>query len=56
MGKKRLKDLILVQILRTCIGDGVNKTHVVYNSGFTFYIINADLDTLDKNNLSIVAK
>lgn len=51
MGKKRLKDQIMALILKTCIGNGVNKTHVVYTSGLNFYTIKAYLDTLNKNNL-----
>jgi predicted transcriptional regulator len=51
MGKKRFKDQIIAQILKTCDGEGANKTKLVYASGLNFFTIKAYLATLDKNNL-----
>ena len=51
MGKKRSKDQIIAQILKTCEGEGTIKTKVVYASGLNFHTIEPYLATLDKNNL-----
>ncbi len=49
--QKRFKDQIIAQILKTCEGDGVSKTKVVYASGLNFLTIKHYLDILDRNKL-----
>ena len=49
--KKRFKDQIIAEILKACVGEGTNKTRVVYASGLNFLTIEPYLATLDRNNL-----
>jgi predicted transcriptional regulator len=51
MVKKRFKDQIIAEILKTCEGEGANKTKVVYDSGLNFHTIKPYLATLDSNDL-----
>lgn len=51
MWKKRFKDQIIAEILKTCEGEGANKTKVVYDSGLNFHTIKPYLATLDRNDL-----
>jgi predicted transcriptional regulator len=55
MVKKRFKDQIIAEILKTCEGEGTSKTKLVYASGLNFHTINFYLATLDTNDLIEIA-
>lgn len=48
---KRGKDQIIAKILKTCQGDGANKTRVVYQANLNFQAANPYLELLTKNGL-----
>jgi predicted transcriptional regulator len=51
MPKKRSKDQITAQILRLCLGDGANKTQIVYRANLLFKTMIWYLDLLLENGL-----